>query len=648
MLGAVFLADWLIPAPLFAWMSAPDPVIAPNSALAYILTGGAMLALGRRTQRGRRLAGILAVLLVVCSLTRIGLNAAGWSEPVREYFLGARAHASGFLMNDVTSIAAVDFLFVAGALGLMAWPGRIRAGYTLAALLAVAVWVGGQAFVGRFVIGAQSETAVFWTSAIRSGLFATIAIGLFYLAVAESLAASERENTAGGRAYLEVEHGVAAAFGVTLGIVALGGLLSYNLVARFIEDGRRANANQQLVIVLNDLHTTLGDAESAARSYVASGDEGACDTYRAAIAQMEPPLRLATVLAAPTDRAGAVARLAPPIKVALLRLQEAVAARRAGRIAEAQRILAAMAAAGLDERVAEDVRAIETSARLDLAEEADRREVGRSRTLIAFAACASCVGLIVVLLHRRFESDLAARRRAEATLRRHNETLKSFAHTVAHDLRAPLRGIAGYARELSENAPALDERGRFCVAQIDAAARQLDHLIEGTLDYTRVDAATPEIATVDLAALLSTLLRQRAPQIAETKAEIVTRFGVVRIESWEHGVAQVLGNLLDNALKYSRASRPPLVRIETAELPAAWRLTVRDNGIGFDMKHHDRIFGLFQRLPNSRDFEGTGAGLAIVRKIVERLGGTVRAEAQPGAGATFIVELPKVPAAALA
>jgi light-regulated signal transduction histidine kinase (bacteriophytochrome) len=103
-----------------------------------------------------------------------------------------------------------------------------------------------------------------------------------------------------------------------------------------------------------------------------------------------------------------------------------------------------------------------------------------------------------------------------------------------------------------------------------------------------------------------------------------------------------VGNLLDNAIKYSRHAHPPHVRIETAQTPLSWRLMIYDNGVGFDMKYHDRIFGLFQRLVTSEEFEGTGAGLAIVRKITDRLGGTVCAEGRPGSGATFLVELPRV------
>jgi signal transduction histidine kinase len=103
---------------------------------------------------------------------------------------------------------------------------------------------------------------------------------------------------------------------------------------------------------------------------------------------------------------------------------------------------------------------------------------------------------------------------------------------------------------------------------------------------------------------------------------------------------QVITNLLDNALKYSRKASPPRIGIRAEETDGGWRLVVSDNGIGFDMAHHDRIYGLFTRLVRTDEFEGTGAGLAIVKKIVEKLGGSIRAESSPGQGAVFRVELP--------
>jgi signal transduction histidine kinase len=247
----------------------------------------------------------------------------------------------------------------------------------------------------------------------------------------------------------------------------------------------------------------------------------------------------------------------------------------------------------------------------------------------------------VIALHAELERNTQRIQHAEQTLRARNEELKDFAHTVAHDLKAPLRGIAGYAQELERKHKAgLGERALFCLAQIVAASTNLDRLIEDLLRFARLDAETPSLADVDLRGLIAAILNERSATIAENRAEVTLDLPFKTVRTWERGMVQVIANLLDNALKYSRKASPPRIGIRAEESGDGWRLVVSDNGIGFDMAHHDRIFGLFTRLVRADEFEGTGAGLAIVKKIVEKLGGIIRAESSPGQGAAFRVELP--------
>ena len=112
------------------------------------------------------------------------------------------------------------------------------------------------------------------------------------------------------------------------------------------------------------------------------------------------------------------------------------------------------------------------------------------------------------------------------------------------------------------------------------------------------------------------------------------------LTTWERGLYQILTNLIDNAIKYSRHSQPPRLTISAEAVGSRCLVTVADNGIGFDMKYHDRIYGLFNRLVRADEFEGTGVGLAIVKKLTEKLGGSIRAEAALSQGATFFIELP--------
>ncbi len=246
---------------------------------------------------------------------------------------------------------------------------------------------------------------------------------------------------------------------------------------------------------------------------------------------------------------------------------------------------------------------------------------------------------------RRLNAELEQRVLARtAQLAAKNDELKSFTYTVSHDLKAPLRGITGYAQELERrHKDGLAERAQFCVTQIITASRNLDALIEDLLIYSRLDAETPTPANLVLADLVQSILRDHSLTIAALGVEVSVDVPPLTLRVWKHGLEQVLGNLIDNAIKYSRQSKPPRLAIRADASAAAVRVTVADNGIGFNMKYHDRIFGLFNRLVRANEFEGTGVGLAIVKKLVEKLGGSVRAESAPGQGATFFVDLPVQP-----
>jgi PAS domain S-box-containing protein len=245
--------------------------------------------------------------------------------------------------------------------------------------------------------------------------------------------------------------------------------------------------------------------------------------------------------------------------------------------------------------------------------------------------------------NQELEHEISQRQHVETLLRARNEELKAFAYTVSHDLKAPLRGIDGYARELDRrHRQGLSERALFCLTQILTATQNLDRLIEDLLHYSRLDAETPKCIRVNLAQMVESILRDRKPVILERNADVVVNLSSASVHTWERGLFQVLTNLIDNALKYSRDARTPRIEITSQELADAVRIMISDNGIGFDMKYHDRIFGLFNRLVRQEEFDGTGAGLAIAKKVVEKLSGRIWAESKLGSGAKFFVEVPKL------
>lgn len=237
--------------------------------------------------------------------------------------------------------------------------------------------------------------------------------------------------------------------------------------------------------------------------------------------------------------------------------------------------------------------------------------------------------------------DITERKKAESLLRAKNETLKAFAYTVSHDLKAPLRGIVGYAQELERRHSAqLTERPQYCVSQIISAAKSLDRMIDDLLNYARLDAESPTTQAVQLREMVESVLNEHQVTLTDTNCRLTLDVPSVQIVVWERGLRQIIANLISNALKFSRNSKPPIITLSVELTASKLLLRVKDNGIGFDQRYHDRIFGLFDRLVRAGDFEGTGAGLAIVKKITTQLGGTVRAESTVDHGALFVVDIP--------
>lgn len=221
-----------------------------------------------------------------------------------------------------------------------------------------------------------------------------------------------------------------------------------------------------------------------------------------------------------------------------------------------------------------------------------------------------------------------------------NHELESFSYSVSHDLRAPLRAIDGFARILEEDhGPALDAEGRRVLAVVRANARSMARLIDDLLSFSRTSRRQMERAPVDMTSLAREAVSSLhiAEGLGEPEIEIAP---LPRAEGDASMLRQVFANLIGNAVKFSRGQAAPRVVIDGALSPGEASYRVRDNGVGFDPRYGDQLFGVFQRLHKSDEFEGTGVGLALVQRIVHRHGGRVTAEGRPGEGATFTFTLP--------
>jgi len=218
--------------------------------------------------------------------------------------------------------------------------------------------------------------------------------------------------------------------------------------------------------------------------------------------------------------------------------------------------------------------------------------------------------------------------------------LESFSNNIAHDLRAPLRAISGYAALLLEDhASALGVGGTDHVARIEANARRMASMIDGFLDFLRLGYAVPDATEIDTAELVRSIARELQEQPGSTRAAIhIDSLPPVRGDATM--LRRAWSNLLSNAIKFSARHPEPEILISAERRGDEVVFSIRDNGVGFDMTYADQLFGVFNRLHAADEFPGVGVGLAIVRRIVVRHGGRIWARGEPGNGATFCFTLP--------
>lgn len=244
----------------------------------------------------------------------------------------------------------------------------------------------------------------------------------------------------------------------------------------------------------------------------------------------------------------------------------------------------------------------------------------------------------LLAINASLESRVAARTAELETL---NQSLESFVYSVSHDLKAPLRGIQGYSQLLQEDYDQLlDEDGRQFIIQIRNGVARMGELIDDLLAYSRMERRALEDKPVELHALLAELLSERGDEINTRGVLVVNTLSTVRVRGDKQGLQLVLRNLLENAFKFSAHADQPRIEINSNFENAHLIVSIADNGIGFDMTYHDRIFEIFQRLHRMEDYPGTGIGLALVKKAMLRMKGEVWAKSTPGNGATFFLKLP--------
>jgi light-regulated signal transduction histidine kinase (bacteriophytochrome) len=237
-------------------------------------------------------------------------------------------------------------------------------------------------------------------------------------------------------------------------------------------------------------------------------------------------------------------------------------------------------------------------------------------------------------------TDLTARKQAEAELLRANHDLEQFAYSASHDLQEPLRSVKIYSELLVQQlGDKLEDDTRDFLTFVSSGATRMEMLVRDLLAYTKAGQLDRPETPEDANAVLNGVLANLDSAIRESGAEVISEpLPSLRVHATQ--LQQLFQNLVGNAIKYRRPETPPVVKISARRDGETWLFSVSDNGLGIETQYRERIFGLFKRLHTGDEYAGTGIGLAICQRIVERYHGRIWVESEPGKGSTFNFTFP--------
>jgi len=446
-----------------------------------------------------------------------------------------------------------------------------------------------------------------------------------------------------------IERRVLAGFGLVFAGIVVISAISYRNTAILIENSRLDAKSNELVQLLDLVGDALGAAESGHRRYLVTGDESYLRSYRTVVERMPEYLRdLRGLTSEGTEQQARVETLERLIAGQLSAEAEAIT-RRKKLGYEGVRHLAFSGAA---KNELEGIHGLVTEIDSD-EERAHHARVTQSAgstnntiALLGFGVFLelALLGSVYYLIHH----DVTERRRVAEELQSRgellqasNKELEAFSYSVSHDLRAPLRHIDGYAALLSKAAgEALNDKARRYLQTISDSAKQMGQLIDDLLVFSRMGRQDMLHTTVNLDQLVKAVLHDLRLDL-QGRTISWTMHPLPNVSGDPAMLRQVFVNLISNAMKFTATRSEAKIEIGAVRRSSVEaEVFVRDNGVGFDMQYVSKLFGVFQRLHRNDEFEGTGIGLANVRRIIHRHGGRTWAEGVPNQGATFYFSLP--------
>ena len=440
--------------------------------------------------------------------------------------------------------------------------------------------------------------------------------------------------------------GLAAAFLLLL----LISFVTFYSVEQFANSSRLVEHTHLVIKQINQVVSDVKDAESAQRGYLITGDEVFLSAHHDVVIKLPNVIAALRVLTsdnlAQTDSIDVLQNLVGQ-KMRVLRLGiDTLADRSAISNTEIMELVGGQGRLLMDQlrEQADSMISLEEKLLLERAQQVESEAKSTKLwillgNLLALALLLSAFWLILWEIDHRKTAQREIEKSA-AQLELTNKELESFSYSVSHDLRSPLRAIDGYSRMFEEDfADRLDDEGRRLLAVIRSSSKKMGQLIDDLLAFSRMGRKQLDTVRVDMNALADEVW---ADVCSSARTSLPLK-KIVLPAAWGDRalLRQVLMNLLANALKYSSKRTEPSVEITAKKTEHEVVYSVRDNGVGFDMRFYDKLFGVFQRLHTESEFPGTGVGLAIAKRVVIRHGGRIWAESKLDEYAVFSFSLPK-------